>query len=325
VSGTGPSGRVSAGTIRSQLILEVAAGLVAAADQPMRQTKVLLRAQGAGEWPLCLFGSSSLEGVEAVTSGEAALAIVNPSAALTLAYRGTGSYTTPQPVCPIAVIPSFDRYVFAVNCQTGLETFEEIAARKFPLRISVRGQKDHYLHEMLDHIAAAAGFSLNDIRNWGGGVFAQGSSPPRAGDARFSLLERGEIDAIFDEGASLWLDAALNREMRILPVSEATLAPLERMGYRRGILAKDDYPGLGADVLTLDFSGWPIFVHADAPDRLVTQICTALDERQALIPWEGEGALPVSRMCRDAADTPRDVPLHSAAARYWKDRGYCDG
>jgi TRAP-type uncharacterized transport system substrate-binding protein len=136
---------------------------------------------------------------------------------------------------------------------------------------------------------------------------------------------RGEIDAIFDEGASGWLDAAFDNDMIALAVSESRLAPLEQMGYRRGTLAKRSYPRLEADVLTLDFSGWPIFVHASAPDRLVAQICAALDQRKALIPWEGEGALPVERMCRDGKDTPLDVPLHLAAAEFWKQRGYLNG
>jgi NMT1 family protein len=314
-----------AGTIRSHLILEIAAGLTADADQPLKQTKVLLRAQGTDDWPLCLFGSSTNEGIDAVVAGEAQLAVINPSAALTLAYRGTGTYPAPQPVRPIAVVPSFDRYVFAVKHETLLARFEEIGERRYPLRISVRGQADHYLHVMLDHIVHAAGFTLDDVRSWGGSVSAAGFSPPRAGDARFTAIARGELDAIFDEGAAGWLDAAIDAGMTILPVAEETVAKLEGRGYRRGTLDTRTYPKLTQDVLTLDFSGWPIFVHADAPDDLVARICDALDRRKALIPWEGTGPLPVERMCRDGADTPLDVPLHPAAERFWKQRGYLYG
>lgn len=313
---------LTAAMIRGQLILEIAAGLVVAPDQPMRQPKVLLRSQGAADWPLTLFASSTNEGIDAVVAGEADLAIVNPSAALTLAYRGIGAYTTPQPVLPIAVIPSFDQYVFAVRSETGLASLEDIGTKHYPLRIAVRGQADHYLHLMLDHIVAAAGFSLDDVRKWGGSITAAGNMPPRSGDARLSAFDGGDIDAIFDEGVAGWLESALDRDMRVLPVAESTLLPLERMGYRRGAILKSEYPRLDADVPSLDFSGWPIFVHAQAPDKLVTQICVALDERKALIPWEGEGPLPVERMGRDTPDTPLDVPLHPAAARVWAERGY---
>ena len=58
--------RPSAATMRSRVAIEIAAELVAAADQPYRQAKVLLRDQGAapGSWPIALFGSSTVEGVK---------------------------------------------------------------------------------------------------------------------------------------------------------------------------------------------------------------------------------------------------------------------
>jgi TRAP-type uncharacterized transport system substrate-binding protein len=319
------TGRPSATVIRAQLVLEIAAGIVGTPNQPLRQAKVLLREQGSHGWPVALFGSSTHEGVNEVVAGDAALGIINPSAALTLAYRGTGYYETPQPIRPIAVIPSFDHYVFAVKRDTGLTRLEDIAVQRYPLRIGVRGQAEHYLHTMLDHVVRAAGFTLNDVRAWGGAVRPAGVSTPRPGRASFAALERGELDAIFDEGASGWLDAALDADMVILPISETTVETLEDMGYRRGVIERATYPRLSSDVLTLDFSGWPIFVHAAASEDLVTQICAALDERKSFIPWEGEGPLPVERMCRDGDDTPLDVPLHPAAQRFWQERGYLHG
>jgi TRAP-type uncharacterized transport system substrate-binding protein len=94
------------------------------------------------------------------------------------------------------------------------------------------------------------------------------------------------------------------------------------MGYRTGILAAKTYQGLERDVASIDFSGWPVFTRADLDDRRVVQICEGLDANKHLIPWQGEGPLPVERMCRDALDTPIDVPLHPAAERFWKERGY---
>lgn len=314
--------RPSATTIRSQLVLEMAAGLSAEPDQPLRQVKVSLRRQGSDEWPVTLLSSSTHEGLDAVVAREAALATLNPAAALTLAYRGTGSYASPQPVRALCVIPSLDQYVFAVRSDLGLRTLEDIPARRPALRIALRGQADHYLHVMLAHVAEAAGFSLADVEAWGGTLRREENGPPKAGGAKLAAVARGEIDAIFDEGAHGWVDAALDAGMTILSVGEPTLAALERMGYRRAVLPRARYPRLPADVATLDFSGWIVFVRADAPDALVRGMCAALDERKALIPWEGEGPLPIERMCRDAPETPLDVPLHPAAERYWEERGY---
>jgi TRAP-type uncharacterized transport system substrate-binding protein len=97
---------------------------------------------------------------------------------------------------------------------------------------------------------------------------------------------------------------------------------LEAMGYNRAIMPKQDFPKLPRDVLTLDFSGWTIFVHEKADDALVQKICAGLDARKARIPWEEAGPLPVERMARDARDTPQLVPLHPAAERFWHARGY---
>ena len=112
--------------------------------------------------------------------------------------------------------------------------------------------------------------------------------------------------------------------MTILSLSAETVAKLEAMGTRPGIISKDRFPKLPKDILTIDFSGWPIYVREDLDDRLVGQICAALDARKHLIPWQGEGPLPVERMCRDGEDTPMDVPLHPAAERAWRERGYLD-
>ena len=310
-------------TTRSRIVLEIASEMASrpGSDMELRQAKVLLREQGQYDWPLCLFGSSTIEGVTAVVEKEAGLAIINPAIMLTLAFRGTSVFKNPQPVRTLTVIPSFDQYAFAVKSDTGLTTFEEIAEKRYPLRIALRGMPDHSLHYMLDDITAAAGFSLEDLRAWGGEARKDGFLPVPGGP-KFQALARGDINAIFDEAVDVWLDQALEAGMTILPLGEKTVRKLEAIGYRRAYLPKSMFAKLPADILTVDFSGWPIFVHTEAPDELVTQFCAALEARKASIPWQGDGPLPLERMCRDTPETPQDVPLHPAAERFWKGRGY---
>jgi hypothetical protein len=226
-----------------------------------------------------------------------------------------------MPVRAIGVIPSGDQFVFAVRPETGLSRFEDIAARKPKLRILMRATPDHSLHHMFDDVAGAAGFSRDDIARWGGEVRKTGSVPWVHTDT-FKSLIGGDVDAIFDEAAYVWVPQALEAGITILPLAEATVTKLEAMGYRRAVLARSTYPKLPADVLTLDFSGWTVFVHAEANDAIVTAICAALEMRKARIPWEEPGDLPVERMAREAPDTPQCVPLHPAAERFWKSRGY---
>jgi TRAP-type uncharacterized transport system substrate-binding protein len=309
---------------RSRLVLEIAsemAGSAASEAVPdYIQPKVVLRHSHGGR-PATLFAISSAEGIFAVASREVDLAMINPAAMLAVAMRGHGIFKQPIPVRAIAVIPSPDQFVFAVRPETGLTRFEDIAARKPKLRILMRGALDHSLHPMFDDVAAAAGFSRDDIARWGGEVRKAGSVPWTHTET-FKSLIRGDVDAIFDEAANCWVNEALDAGITMLPLAEATVARLETMGYRRAVLPKSAYPKLPRDVLTLDFSGWTVFVHAEADDALVTQICAGLDARKARIPWEEPGDLPVERMAREAPDTPQTVPLHPAAERFWRSRGY---
>lgn len=307
-------------TTRSRIVLEIASELVTK-HNPFWQAKVLLREQGSPDWALSLYGSSTIEGVEEVVRRESAIAIMNPSTTLALAYRGHAPFDGPQPVRTLGVIPSLDQYVFAVRGETGIKTFEEIGTKRYPLRVSLRAQPDHSLHYMLDHIAAAAGFALGDVKAWGGELRREGKLPwPES--PKFAALVEGKVDAVFDEASDVWLNEAVDAGMTILPLAESTVQKLEALGFRRAYLTKEHFPSLKEDILTVDFSGWPIFVHAEAPDDLITAMCAALDERKAAIPWQGQGPLPLERMCREAPDTPQDVPLHPAAERFWRERGY---
>jgi TRAP-type uncharacterized transport system substrate-binding protein len=307
--------------IRSRLVLEIASELTGGGDRSIRLAEVRLGDLGTDQRPLQLSSMSTIAAVIDVAEGKLDLAMANPSTALAIAFRGGGPFSRPLPLRTIAVMPAADQYVFAVKKELGLTRFEDIAARRAPLRVLVRGVADHFLHLMLDDIAAAAGFSVSDLVKWGGGLRKEGQHP-RPGDEKFAALARGEADAMFDEGAAGWVGAAIEAGMTILPLGEETMRKLEALGYRRALLRKALYPQLPADVLTVDFSGWAMFVRADLADERVTQICAALEARKGQIAWSEPGPLPLERMCNDAADAPLGVPLHAAAERVWRERGY---
>ena len=308
------------GTTRSRLILEVASELVGEDDWLQKQAKVSLRTQGTADWPLTLFASDNPEAIDEVMSGKAQVAIMNPVEPLTLAFRGTGPFSKPLPLRIITTIPSEDQIAFAVSERTGITSIEDIRERRFPLRVSVRKFQRHSTHFFIKHTLGAAGFSLDDIASWGGEVRYDATSPQ--GQERLDALERDELDAIFDEGVNRWAYKALEQGIRPLPLGGVLLKKLEDMGFRRGVIRKADYPKLLADVVSLDFSGWAVFTREDIPDDLVMAFCKALEARKDRIPWQGEGPLPLDRMCRDTPETPLDIPLHPAAERFWRERGY---
>ena len=307
-------------TTRSRLMLEVAAELVNRRDWPYLQARVSLREQGSSEWPVTLFGSDSPATIWDVASGKVQFAIVNPSMILKMAALGSSPFREPLPLRSIAVLPSSDQMVFAVTENSGLKSFTDIRERRFPLKISLRGQPDHSLHVIINHVLSAAGFSLDDIVSWGGEV--RYDAGMAYGANRIGAVQRGEIHAIFDEGASTWGNMALELGMDFLTLDEDLLKRLEMAGLRRGLIEQTNFPKLAADVPTLDFSGWPIYTHQNTADTLVTDFCRALEASKDRIPWAQDAPLPLAQMVRDTSDGHLEVPLHPAAERFWQECGY---
>jgi TRAP-type uncharacterized transport system substrate-binding protein len=307
-------------TTRSRLMLEVASELVNRRDWPYLQARISLREQGSNEWPVTLFASDSLAAIHEVAAGKVQFAIINPSMILKLAALGSAPFKAPLPLRAIAVLPSMDQMVFAVTADTGLKSFADIRARRFPLKVSLRGQPDHSLHIITNHVVAAAGFTLEDIISWGGEVrYDRGMA---YGANRIGAVQRGEIHAIFDEGASTWGNMALELGMNFLSLDETLLTRLESIGLRRGLIEQKNFPKLPADVATLDFTGWPIYTHKDTPDILVSDFCRALDASKDRIPWAEDAPLPLAQMVRDTPEGHLEVPLHPAAEKFWRERGY---
>jgi TRAP-type uncharacterized transport system substrate-binding protein len=307
-------------TTRSRLMLEVASALVNRRDWPYLQAKVSLREQGSDEWPVTLFGSDSPAAIWEVASGKVQFAIINPSMILKMAALGSPPFTEPLPLRTIAVLPSSDQMVFAVTAASGLKSFADIREQRFPLKISLRGQPDHSLHVITKHVLAAAGLSLDDIVSWGGEVRYDKGMP--YGENRIGAVQRGEIHAVFDEGASTWGNMALELGMTFLPVQAEPMKRLERLGLRSGLIGRTNFPKLSRDVSSIDFSGWPIYTREDTPDRLVTDFCRALEASKDRIPWAQDAPLPLAQMVRDTPEGHLEVPLHPAAERFWHECAY---
>ena len=306
-------------TTRSRLMLEVASEMVGDRKWPFLQAQVRLREQGSDNWEVTMFASDSPATLPEVARGETHFGILNPSMVLTMAVLGKGPFKEPMPLRTIAVIPSWDQMVFAVNADTGITSLSDIRERQFPLKVSVRKQPDHSLHIVTDEVLRAVGFSLEDVVKWGGEVRYDHGMPYEP--HRIGAVERGEINAIIDEASVAWGNLALNLDMRFLPLEEELLQQMEGLGLLRAKLVPSDFPKLEAEIPTLDYSGWPIYTHAETSDDLVTRFCGGLHARYTKVPWEEPGPLPLEQMVKDSPAGPMGVPLHPAAEKYWRDQG----
>lgn len=270
------------------------------------------------------FAADGFRELRAVAEGKISLVWINPSVAVTLAYRGKGPFRKPLPLRTIAVFPSYDVMGFAVHESTGITSLAEIRKERFPLRLSTGETTRSALlqNPTMFTVAAvmkAAGFGVADIRKWGGKI--QSAPRPSHPDRR-AAIENGTINAVFDEGIKSWGQTVVDQGFRYLPVDGKALGRLRAMGYRPSVVPTSRFQGMPEDVKTVDFSGWPMVVHADMPDDVAYALCEAIEARKDLIPTDNYKPLDVAQLCANDEEAPRDVPLHPGAERFYRERGY---
>ncbi len=305
------------------LFLDVASHMMLARDWEYRAVTVTMESH-TRKGRFALYGANHPSTIDAVDERRIDIAILNPAAMLTMAYRGVGAFDRVRRVATIAVLPHDDRLGFAVADRLGFTRLDDIAKARYPLRVSTRGSTDACTPVMVDVVLRAHGFSLADIVSWGGQVFYDQPMPNHP--SRIGRLERGEIDAVFDEGVALWADLVTPAGARLIALDSQRLSGLGRAGFRPAVIEHQRYPTLTADVPTVDYSGWPIFCRTDTPADLIEAFCEALVSRRESICWTMGGVeqppLPLEQMVRETPATPLDVPLHHRAAEVWRRRGY---
>ncbi|AQT82378.1 hypothetical protein B1R94_28735 [Mycolicibacterium litorale] len=330
VPGFGPVDPVN---IRALLMLGVASYLTIDDEWPYRETTIQMQSAGDELGSYRFFGANHPDSIRKVFERELDISIMNPSAILGMAHRGEGLFSHPMEVALIAVMPHDDQLGFAVSEASGLTSLDDIREKRYPLKLSVRGSLDFCTTELVEQVLKVHGFSYSDILNWGGSVSYDQQMPPIGfpkNPSRIQLASEGHYDAIFEEGVFIWANAAVGAGLRFLDIAPERLAQLESIGFKRAVIEKARYGQLPADVSTIDFSGWPIYARADAPDLLVRKFCQAMEVRKDGIPWNigpvNQQELPLEKMVVEAADTPHmGVPFHPAARQFWNEMGYLPG
>lgn len=270
------------------------------------------------------FGADGFRELQAVTQGKLSVAWINPSVAATMAFRGKGLFSKRQPIRTIAAFPSYDVMAFAVHESTGVNSLDQIKKERIPLRLStgiVSKSSLTYSPTMftVSAVMKAARFTFANLRQWGGKI--RSVSRPSHPDRR-EAIEKGTINAIFDEGIKSWGQTAIDAGFRYLPVEGSILKNLTAIGYRPSVLPKSRFPDLPKDVPTVDFSGWPMVVRADMPEDVAYALCEAIEARKALMPTDNFKPLDMAQLCANDEEAPYDVPLHPGAKRFYQEKGY---
>jgi TRAP-type uncharacterized transport system substrate-binding protein len=251
------------------------------------------------------------------------ISYVNPSALVTMAYRGKGYYKQKMELRVLGSFPSWDRIAMVVSKDLGIKSLRDIARRKIPLRVSTRlSGVNNGTHYTISTILSFYGISFDKIKRWGGQV--QECPRPTARERSASIVKRS-INAIFDEGVSSvggWLDQALENGYQVIPLDPEVVRKLEQIGYTRAVLPKSRYRQLEKDILSIDYSGWSLVTHRWLPDRIAYAAVASIDERQQIIPVDDDQPLNMVNLCHSTEKCPLRIPLHAGALKYYKDKGY---
>jgi TRAP transporter TAXI family solute receptor len=246
----------------------------------------------------------------------------NPAGLSRMAYLGVGFYKKKIPLRAIGVFPTWDRLIFAVRKDSGIESLNDIKKKKMPLRISTRrrGKLQTTLYA-IEEVLKAYGMSLKEIERWGGKVMeaASPSSPER-----LEAIRLKKADAVFDEGVKSWGAAALDAGMRFLPIEDEALRKMEKIGFPSAMLTRKHYPKMERDIRTVDFSGWTFFCHADLPAGIAYHMAKAVDLCYKQIPVDHFDKRPMTmrEFCHGGEAGQLNIPLHPGAKKYFRERGY---
>jgi TRAP transporter TAXI family solute receptor len=246
----------------------------------------------------------------------------NPVGLSRMAYLGVGFYKKKIPLRAVGVFPTWDRLIFAVRKDSGIQSLEDIKQRRIALRISTRrrGKLQTTLY-VIEEVLKAYGMSLKKITDWGGKVM-EASSP--SSPERLDAIRLNKADAVFDEGVKSWGPAALDAGMRFLPVDDEVLRKMEKLGFPSAMLTRNHYPKMERDIRTVDFSGWTFFCHVDLPSDAAYNMAKAVDLCYQQIPVDHFDKRPMtmSEFCRGGEAGQLNIPLHPGAKKYFRERGY---
>src|SRR5690349_7750712 len=169
--------------IRAKFLWEIGLQIAGDPATPYTGNRDICISVGSGSgasyrpWLRMSVGSPVL--AHAVARGELEAAMVNPSALLTQAVRGKGLFDRPLPLVVVANYPSWDRFAIVVHPRTGLRSLADVAAKRFPLRLSTREDPTHSTRDLIDQLFAVYGFSLEALQHWGGSLQVNGGPGDR--------------------------------------------------------------------------------------------------------------------------------------------------
>mgnify|MGYP003836009281 CR=1 FL=1 len=248
-----------------------------------------------------------------LAKGKADLALGFPVEA-GLAIKGEAPYKQKIPQLKV-LVANLDTYwyVFAVRASIPVKSFEEIKAKKYPLRLAVmpKGSSGEW---DTSKVLAAYGITFKDIESWGGKV-SHVSFPTAV-----EMMKDGQADAfgqVCTPGHPSWMQLATTTKLRFMPVSKQVSDTFsEKYGFNAAVLPKGTFPGVEQDVPVLGFATLLLTTSKMSEVlayKITKSICT--NKEELVRAYKGAKVFDPKK----AAAVP--LPLHPGAAKYYREAG----
>jgi len=230
------------------------------------------------------------------------------------AWNGVGSYKDDnkkrQNYRIVATVQIPNYYFAAVRTDSGIKSLAEIKDRKWPTWVVAEG------NVITDQILEYYGINEEDLRKKGGGFI--GHNPTRELQAAADVFIHAAVLANTPE-QRVWYEATQLSNLTFLDFDEKLLVELaKRPGFERITAPALGLRGLDKRINTITRPTHVIYVRDDAPDDFVYTVAKALDEQQQVFRNQAQAIYYDPRL----VGVTKLIPLHPAAARYYKERGY---
>jgi TRAP-type uncharacterized transport system substrate-binding protein len=233
------------------------------------------------------------------------------------AYEGSGDYAKDGPFKNLRHIARIEEPAFlmiAVVKGSGISDLRQIKTNKIPARIMMGPNA-----AVLNAVLAYYGITEKDVTEWGG-AFLPGNAMVKS--ANFDVMLGVAVLSNYPEG-NMWYELSQKKDLVFLQIPQDLREKLAKefrgelvdlpFRYLRG---RDDEPHP-----TVGFSGLSVYARDDLPDAFVRDIASGLDEKRSLLKWANQAF----SYDPNTVWNGEDVPLHSAAERYYRERGYMSG
>lgn len=231
------------------------------------------------------------------------------------AFSGMEPYKKKYPnVRTVAVLNPTGAFQFIIDEKTGIKSFQDIAEKKYPLRVCAN-RRGTIMHLSGEKVLEAYGASYKNIEKWGGKVHYIPSAQA------VDLWDAGQLDAAQEVAqfpASRYLEHGQKHKLRMLSIDEDKLQALgKELGMEPFTIPAKTYPWQEEDCRTLN-SKLILLTSADQPDNLVYDVVKAMHEKLDYLHKVHANLrdLTPEIMARDVM-----VELHPGAAKYYREIG----